>query len=362
MARNAYQIAACLRDDETIRSEQPVEIAESLGDVVSIFCGAGGLDLGFEQSGFTVPCAYDIRTASIDSYNANRTGVHRGHVADVRGLTVERVRADSAKASFAPIGLIGGPPCQSFSGANTADKVDDPRHSLPEQYARLVQELNADSPLHFFAFENVVGLVGPKHAHVFEKLKKDLEVDFNLSEAILDAHDFGLPQRRRRVIVVGFNKSIYGELRWIPPQATGGRATVRDAIGELPEPVHFERGLSENAIPFHPNHWCMKPKSAKFSNGLMSVGSKNRRCFKVLSWHEPSPTVAYGNREVHVHPDQHRRLSVLEAMRLQGFPDRFVLKGTLSAQITQVSEAVPPPLAEVIASSIKEQLKLSQVN
>lgn len=358
MDQDAPQVFKPQEDDQSRQSEQLVEVGGHLGGVISIFCGAGGLDLGFEQSGFSVPAAYDIRKSSVDSYNANRRNVSAGHVADVRNLTVEKIVTDAGGLEVNPIGLIGGPPCQSFSGANTADKDDDPRHSLPEQYARLVHELNARSPLHFFAFENVIGLIGPKHAHVYEKLKSDLARDFNLSEAVLDAYDFGLPQRRRRIIVVGFNKAIYGDLSWKAPKPSLKRLTVRDAIGELPEPIHFERGLSESSIPYHPNHWCMKPKSPKFSNGRMSVGSKNRRCFKVLSWHEPSPTVAYGNREVHVHPGQHRRLSVLEAMKLQGFPEEFVLKGTLSSQITQVSEAVPPPLALVIADSIRIQLGL----
>ena len=358
MARNAPRQSEPHERSHLRHQSSLGEVPGRVGELVSIFCGAGGLDLGFEQSGFSVPAAYDIRESSIESYNANRGHDSAGHVADVRHLTVNEIHANVGRLEFSPIGLIGGPPCQSFSGANTVDRDDDPRHSLPDQYTRLVRELNARSPLHFFAFENVMGLIGPKHAHVFEKLKLELGRAFNLTETVLDAHDYGLPQRRRRVIVVGFNKSIYGKLSWVPPEVQDGRATVRDAIGELPEPVHFERGLSESAIPFHPNHWCMKPKSAKFMNGRMSVGSKNRRCFKVLSWHEPSPTVAYGNREVHVHPGQHRRLSVLEAMRLQGFPDNYVLKGTLSAQITQVSEAVPPPLAAVIARSIKEQLGL----
>lgn len=324
--------------------------------LVSIFCGAGGLDLGFEQAGFSVPAAYDVRKESINSYNANRDGAGAGRVADVRELKVERVIADVGEGAV--IGLIGGPPCQSFSGANTSDLDDDPRHSLPDQYARLVLQLNAKSPLHFFAFENVVGLVGPKHAHVFEAMKKKLGKVFNLSEAILDAYDYGLPQRRRRIIFVGFNKALYGSKKWIPPSPLKVRFSVRDAIEGLPEPTHFERGLSESDIAYHPNHWCMKPKSPKFTNGQMATGSKNRRCFKVLEWTEPSPTVAYGNREVHVHPDGRRRLSVFEAMNLQGFPRSYVLKGTLSSQITQVSEAVPPPMGAVIADSIKNQLKL----
>ncbi|NCT88978.1 DNA cytosine methyltransferase [Stenotrophomonas acidaminiphila] len=344
--------------NRTRQTELQTEGSGGSSQLVSIFCGAGGLDLGFEQAGFVVPAAYDIRSSSIDSYNANRPRARSGHVADVRSLSIERIWLDGGADVFQPVGLIGGPPCQSFSGANTVDRDDDPRHSLPEQYERLVRELNSRSPLHFFAFENVVGLVGPKHIHVFEKLKKDLGRNFNLSEAIMDAQDFGIPQRRRRIIVVGFNKNIYGDLHWIPPVGTSVRTVVKDAIGDFPEPLHYERGISADDIPFHPNHWCMRPKSVKFTNGWMSVGSKNRRCFKVLSWHDPSPTVAYGNREVHVHPGQHRRLSVFEAMKLQGFPDEFVLKGTLSDQITQVSEAVPPPLAKIIADSIKNQLKI----
>ncbi len=358
MDHDVPQVVESHGNGQSPQCEQLVASCGRAGDVISIFSGAGGLDLGFEQSGFSVPAAYDVRRSSIDSYNANRRGSPAGHVADVRNLSVEKIVADCGSRETSPVGLIGGPPCQSFSGANTADRDDDPRHSLPEQYARLVHELNARSPLHFFAFENVVGLIGPKHVHVYERLKLDLARDFNLTEVVLDAYDFGLPQRRRRIIVVGFNRKIYGNLHWIVPEQVSKRLTVKDAIGDLPEPVHFERGLSESSIPYHPNHWCMKPKSPKFSDGRMSVGSKNRRCFKVLSWHEPSPTVAYGNREVHVHPGQHRRLSVLEAMRLQGFPESFVLKGTLSSQITQVSEAVPPPLARVIAESIKNQLRL----
>ena len=116
---------------------------------------------------------------------------------------------------------------------------------------------------------------------------------------------------------------------------------------------------SEDAIPVHPNHWCMTPKSRRFFDGSLLEGYSSHRSFKTLAWDEPSITVSYGHREVHVHPSGKRRLSVFEAMRLQGFPDDYVLDGTLSAQIDQVSEAVPPPLAEVVAMSIKSALESS---
>ncbi len=325
--------------------------------LISLFCGAGGLDLGFEMAGFSPALAYDIRADGVHSYNANRAKKH-AHVADVRKVTLAKIDRDFGQ-KFYPTGLIGGPPCQSFSGANTTDDDDDPRHSLPEQYTRLVRALSSRSPLHFVVFENVVGLIGPRHSHVYELLKNRLhKAGFNVGEAILNAHDYGVPQRRRRVIVVGYNRAIYGSLQWTPPTPNpdAKRSTVRDAIGNLPEPVNFERGLLPEQIPFHPNHWCMKPKAKRFSDGSLVAGTKNRRCFKTLHWDEPSPTVAYGNREVHVHPNCTRRLSVLEAMRLQGFPDSYVLHGNLSSQITQVSEAVPPPLASAVAKSVKDQL------
>lgn len=100
----------------------------------------------------------------------------------------------------------------------------------------------------------------------------------------------------------------------------------------------------------------MTPKSPKFFDGSLTSARSSGRSFKVLDWDKPSYTVSYGHREVHVHPDGRRRLSVFEAMLLQGFPREFELLGTLSDQISQVSEAVPPPLAEAVAHAIREAL------
>jgi DNA (cytosine-5)-methyltransferase 1 len=97
----------------------------------------------------------------------------------------------------------------------------------------------------------------------------------------------------------------------------------------------------------------MKPKSIRFTQeGMLVPGNGSHRSFKTLAWDQPSITVAYGHREVHVHPDCKRRLSVYEAMLLQGFPKSYELLGTLSSQITQVSEAVPPKMAEAVADAI----------
>lgn len=97
----------------------------------------------------------------------------------------------------------------------------------------------------------------------------------------------------------------------------------------------------------------------KFSKaGALVPGNGNGRSFKTLHWDRPSLTVAYGHREVHIHPGCHRRLSVFEAMRLQGFPDSYELLGNMSEQYSQVSEAVPPKLAQVVAQSVSEAIVL----
>jgi endonuclease III len=120
----------------------------------------------------------------------------------------------------------------------------------------------------------------------------------------------------------------------------------------LPDPTFFRRGLNPEAIAFHPNHWTMNPRSPKFRNGMHGNG----RSFKKLAWNKPSFTVAYGNREIHIHPRGRRRLSVFEAMLLQGFPRTYELRGTLSNQVTQISDAVPPALAAAVAGAVEQSV------
>jgi DNA (cytosine-5)-methyltransferase 1 len=328
--------------------------------LLSLFSGAGGLDLGFEQAGAEIALAFDIRQDSIDSYNRNRPHQRpaRGHCKNIRELTVAQLD-ELFGEEFRPTGIIGGPPCQSFSRANKSQSVDDPRHELPFVYADLINSLNQRSPVPFFAFENVVGLTERSHRERFLALKARLsEIGFEVREAILNSVDYGVPQTRTRLFLVGFNRVVCNGAGWTPPEPMQTRLTVRQTFEGLPEPTYFRRGLTPTDISHHPNHWCMQPKSPKFTReGILAEGKRSHRSFKTLSWDEPSITVAYGHREVHVHPGCHRRLSVFEAMLLQGFPQEYVLKGNLSSQITQVSEAVPPPLAVAIASSIRDQLR-----
>lgn len=321
--------------------------------ILSLFSGAGGLDLGFEKAGFEIDLAFDIRRSAIDTYNYNRQQP-RGFVRDIRHLNLADIDALFG-AEYKPIGVIGGPPCQSFSVSNVTQKVDDARHDLPFCYASLLKQLNKRNPIHFFLFENVLGLKGKKHLNRYNKFKDSFKrAGFNIHELVLDALDFEVPQNRKRLFILGLNKKLYRDSQINIPISPKKTVTVRDVLDLIPEPVSFEAAKNLVNIPFHPNHWCMTPKSKKFSTpGSLIPGKALGRSFRVLTWDKPSPTVAYGNREVHIHPNCKRRLSVYEAMLLQGFPKTYEFRGTMSSQFQQVSEAVPPGLAYAIAKQLR---------
>jgi DNA (cytosine-5)-methyltransferase 1 len=320
-------------------------------ELLSLFCGAGGLDAGFRDAGFRTVLALDNSDDAVNTFNLN----DESQVAQVANLATLAPKEflELIPKTANPVGLIGGPPCQGFSRGNVYADESDPRNLLPFRYADLLNAANCKYGLHFFVFENVVGLSGPKHANRFKRICTRLKgAGFNLFQGELNASDFSVAQRRRRLFLVGLNRDLYPNFEFEFPKSAGASKTVADVLKGLPSPRFFERELKPESIPFHRNHWTMKPKSAKFKSGEASDG----RSFRRIKWNEVSPTVAYGHREIHVHPDGGRRLSVLEAMLLQGFSDKYTLTGSLSAQITQVSNAVPPPVAKAIAKAVKSIL------
>jgi len=320
--------------------------------IISLFCGAGGLDLGFKVAGFKVALAIDFEKAAIDTHRRNFSD-SRSLTADLTALgplgVLELVDSEVVKGSR--IGIIGGPPCQGFSRSNPNSDPNDPRNSLPELYVDIIEELQKHYVVDFVVFENVLGMKDPKHSQKYNALIKGLKrLRFNVDEREVCALNYGVPQNRHRIIISAVHKSF--ECEMIPLKKSKGLTTVKEAIGHLVEPVYFERNLTSDKIPFHPNHWTMRPKSKRFLLDNM-VQSNKARSFRKLAWEKASPTIAFGNREIHVHPNGNRRLSIYEAMLLQGFPHTFVLEGNLSQQVTQISNAVPPPLAHAIAKAVK---------
>jgi len=328
--------------------------------LLSLFCGPGGLDEGFKEAGFSTKIAFDIDQECVNTFNRNHSdGKNIAHKFDLRELTPDAIYK-LAGDDFSPVGVVGGPPCQSFSVSNVHQSDDDPRHSLPGTYARLLKKLNEKRPISFFLFENVPGLLGERHRHRYEQFKKLFRAaGFKIYENTLNAKNYGVPQERERVFIVGINKKLHPNAEWKWPETLEKIHTVRDAIGALAEPVFNEKGLDPSSIPVHPNHWCMVPRSDKFTTkGALPEGGSWGRSFRTLKWDEPSWTVAYGNREVHVHPKGHRRLSMYEAMLLQSFPHHYVLTGNISAQTRLVSEAVAPRMAWHLAVAIRRCLDI----
>jgi DNA (cytosine-5)-methyltransferase 1 len=323
--------------------------------ILSFFSGAGGLDWGFRREGFKVILACDNLHAAVTSYNLNaKTKVAR--LADLSAITLRQLLTMLRETApgLVPVGVIGGPPCQGFSRGNAGADPRDPRNLLPFRYAELLAALNDKYRLKFFVFENVMGLLNPRHIAKFRAIRSAFEdAGFNVFHTSLDAQDFGVPQLRRRLFIVGLHKKLFRDVSFTFPAGNGTKTTVRDTIHGLPMPIFFLRGLDNRQIPYHPNHWTMMPKSPKLVSGTSTDG----RSFRRLDWDDISPTIAYGNREIHVHPDGGRRLSVHEAMLLQGFPVQYRLAGNFSEQITQVSNAVPPPVARALAGSIRQMLR-----
>ena len=327
--------------------------------ILSLFSGCGGFDLGFVKAGFDVALALDIDRAAVDTYNYNHKG-NRAEECDISNTSGEDIiKRLEKKAHFSPPrGIIGGSPCQSFSRGNVHFKADDIRHTLPRQYAKILKVLNAHYNLDFFVFENVRGITSEKHRETFGEFKElFIDAGFSLSEGLLDALQFAVPQRRPRIFVVGLNTKKYGAPSFTFPTGNPKECrSVGSALKGLAEPAFFRRGIAVDNIPVHANHWTMMPKSEKFRNGFLKEGQRPGRSFRVLSWTEPSWTVAYGNREIHIHPSGTRRLSVYEAMLLQGLPKTYVLKGNLSQQIRQVSDTVPSQVGEALGKAIRSFL------
>lgn len=336
--------------------------------LLSLFSGCGGLDQGFRDAGFEIGAAYDANLPALRSYSRNHGPASlfgspntRIHLADLSDTAPAQIVADwELNEHAAPVGVIGGPPCQAFSVGNSRPKLDDPRAAPVRHYGEILKTLGKAFRPKFFVLENVSGLGREKHSAVLEEFKQLAdEAGFDVFEFPLDAQYFGVPQRRRRIFVVGVSRATKVQHFYAPSGAMlRPLRTVRQVIGDLPEPVIHQRGIVRSDSWVHPNHWCPEPRSKKFKSGKLRAGRIQGRSFRVLPWDDVSWTVAYGHREVHIHPSGKRRLSVFEAMLLQGFSKDYVLEGCISHQFGQISDAVPPPLARTVAVAILDQLQL----
>lgn len=299
--------------------------------VVSLFSGAGGMDIGFARAGFRVVFANDFDPAAVETYRKN-IGDHV-----VPGDITKIPDEAFPQADI----VVGGFPCQGFSHANTGRRAADPRNLLYRQYLRVLRLVQPK----FFLAENVKGLLSLEGGRIFNKIKSDFaECGYDCVHAVLNAADYGTPQTRERVFILGVRKDLTVSPSF-PPVPTHSRApadntnpwvSVSRAMRCLPLPD------PECPIPNHQKYSIFKLKF----NGYLG----NRR----VDPDRPAPTVTArgdtrGGVVVLHHPSNKRRMSVRELATVQGFPFDFEFCGNQSDAYRQIGNAVPPPLAEAVA-------------
>jgi len=308
--------------------------------VVSLFCGAGGLDLGFIRAGHEIVLAIDNYVDAVETYRAN-VGRH------VRCMDARELHAEDVPDCDV---VIGGFPCQGFSVANTGRHEQDERNGLYKEMLRIILE---KSPA-FFVAENVKGILSLSQGRVLDMIMQDFEqTGYRTEYRVLNAADFGVPQKRQRVFFVGCRNDLAWQVQFPEPThaepgtllsaSMPGWVSVGEALSNLPDP-----DKRHNIA----NHTYSKYK-LRF-NGYLG----HRR----IDPDQPAPTVTArgddrGGVVVLHHPSNARRMTARELATVQSFPTDFVFSGTQSSVYRQVANSVPPLLAEAVARSLPQHVR-----
>jgi DNA (cytosine-5)-methyltransferase 1 len=323
---------------------------------ISLFSGGGGLDLGAHFAGFKTLLVSDIipgYTATIKA-NLPHVSVYND---DAMDLTAEKIRGLANIEGDVDL-IIAGPPCQAFSIMGKRQSLDDPRGKLTIKYFELVAELRPK----VFLFENVPGLMTVNHGKDFSNLLEFIksETGYQLYRTKLNASDFGIPQERERIFIVGFRPDISCESFSFPTRATG---PLYDQLpNKMPSKYALEsvEGLPNQVIRAHTD--AVRKRFEAVPQGGRDRGSYSDK----LRPDMPSGTVMIGSSaggaRPFIHPYEPRALTVRETARLQSFPDWYEFSGSRTEQYRQVGNAVPPLLAYEILSAIKKVLEAQNVS
>lgn len=380
--------------------------------LLSFFTGLGLLDLGFHQAGFRSVWHNEIDPHFIKGfeYGMSTLGIEGASskiqcplsITDI-GPNQVLTEAFSCKKRPEIFGIIGGPPCPDFSVGGKNRGGAGERGKLSQVYVSRIIELNPT----FFLFENVPGLLRTaKHRAFLGKLLDRLSPDYILDMRVLNALDYGVPQDRERLFLVGLNKlwlkknkstlkpllsvekliqsarnpippgeSEESSQHWLPWNSFRRYYNAKTAYN-WPSTAPFGKGVEapshdlplelavgplicdQTRISAMPNGTeAFKPYSKRFTT--VDEGDVSKKCFKRLHRWRYSPAAAYGNNEVHLHPTEPRRLNVREAMLIQTVPEQFALPSdmTLSSKFKTIGNAVPVMLAEAVAKSLKTVLR-----
>ena len=327
--------------------------------ILSLFSGCGGLDLGFEKAGFEIPVANEFDPTIWETFKVNHPKTQLLEC-DIKNIKEEDLPKDID-------GIIGGPPCQSWSEAGAMRGINDSRGQLFFEYIRLLKILKPK----FFLAENVSGMLSKKHKEAvdnFIKLFKDCGYDVSLT--LVNAKDYGVAEERKRVFYIGFRNDLKIDFKF-PEGSTkddNKKITLREILWDL----------KDSAVPAEDKNYH-NPKAV--NNNEYFVGayspmfmSRNR----VKSWDEQAFTVQASGRQCQIHPQApkiikvglnrcefesgkeylYRRMSIREVARIQGFPDNFkFIYNKVDNAYKMIGNAVPVNLAYEIALAIKKVLE-----
>lgn len=333
-------------------------------DIISLFSGCGGLDLGFEKAGFNIPVANEFDATIFETYKSNHPDTHLIE-GDIRNITRKDIEPFLSESTID--GIIGGPPCQSWSEAGSLRGINDARGQLFFDYIRILREFKPK----FFLAENVSGMLANRHSESVKNiLSMFKEVGYNVSLTLVNAKDYGVAEERKRVFYIGFRNDL--NIKFVFPEGSTkndkNKITLRDIIWDL----------QYTAIPSaHKNkHNPNTVNNNEYFTGNYSPIFMSRN--RVKSWDEQAFTVQASGRQCQLHPQApkmikmgendykfaegyenlYRRMTIREVARIQGFPDdfKFIYTDTNNAY-KMIGNAVPVNLAYEIAIAIKNALE-----
>jgi len=365
------------------------EVEEEL-TVISLFTGAYGLDLGFELAGYRITLALDISEISYKNLKANRPKIPF-LLGDIRRFsTTDILKEAGLKPGEVDI-ITGGPPCQPFSPAGKRQSLKDPRAAPLMDFIRVIKEARPK----VFVMEEVPGILSARIRHVpikergrrplapeekpgsaWKVVLEELEkTGYRITWKVLNAADYGTPQVRERVIVIGVRPDINkqpifpepthsrtpkGLFKTLRPWLTLAEALagIKDHIGFIPLPPKYAKYMKY--IPPGGN-WRQIPDKLKpeAMNAAYKAGGGRMGFYRRLTWFEPSPTLVTSpamKATMMVHPWEDRPLSVKEYLRIQGFPDDWRVVVPIQSAYRLFGEAVPVPLAKSIARTLRNRV------
>ena len=362
--------------------------------IIDLFAGVGGFSVGFEKAGFVASKAveFDDKIAAIYAINHPQTKLFVDDIGKINN-------SDNFSTNEVEV-IIGGPPCQGFSMAGARIRqnsfVDDPRNYLFKQYLKVVQIVKPK----VFIIENVKGILSMNNGDIFKEIIKVFSDPDNfggdkyyLHYKLVKAVEFGVPQKRERVIIIGCKNKDYdfesylslakAEVIKIYPSFYK-KVTLKEAIGNLPSPT--EDGIIDNPEPETEYQKFLSSKSKTITNHTKyeltqkalnrikqikpgenftvlkeEIHSVHSGSYGRLEWNGVAPTITTRfdtpSGGQFTHPDEDRMITPREAARIQSFPDDFVFEGTKSIICKTIGNAVPPKIAFTFAYMVKELLK-----